>query len=86
MDTATAYGLGESERILGSFIVGKKREDFVVSTKFTPQLAQMYDNSVEKMAEASMERMHTDYIDVYWIHNSADALGIDTRGGWEGKA
>ena len=32
----------------------------------------MYDNSVEKMAEASMERMHTDYIDVYWIHNSAD--------------
>jgi len=71
-DTATAYGLGESERILGSFIVDKKREDFVVSTKFTPQLAQMYDNSVEKMAEASMERMHTDYIDVYWIHNSAD--------------
>ena len=34
-DTATAYGLGESERILGSFIVDKKREDFVVSTKYT---------------------------------------------------
>ena len=71
-DTATAYALGESERILGTFIAGKKREDLVVSTKFTPQLAEMYDNSVEKMADASMARMHIDYIDVYWIHNSAD--------------
>lgn len=71
-DTATAYAMGESERILGSFLQGKERSEFVVSTKFTPQLAEMYDNSVEKMAEASMERMGLDYIDVYWIHNSAD--------------
>ena len=31
-----------------------------ISTKFTPQLAEMYGNSVEKMAEASMERMGID--------------------------
>lgn len=71
-DTATAYAMGESERILGSFIAGKDRSKFVISTKFTPQLAEMYDNSVEQMAQASMERMGMDYIDVYWIHNSAD--------------
>lgn len=71
-DTATAYAMGESERILGSFLQGRDRSKFVISTKFTPQLAEMYDNSVEKMAEASMERMGLDYIDVYWIHNSAD--------------
>lgn len=71
-DTATVYGMGESEKILGAFVKEQKREDMVVSTKFTPQIAEMYENSVEKMAEASMERMGIDYIDVYWIHNPMD--------------
>ena len=71
-DTATVYGMGESERILGSFVQTVKRENILVSTKFTPQLAEMYDNSVEKMANASMERMGIDYIDMYWIHNPMD--------------
>ena len=44
----------------------------VVSTKFTPQLAEVYENSVEKMALASIDRMAIDYIDMYWIHNPMD--------------
>ena len=71
-DTATVYGMGESERILGTFVQTVKREDVEISTKFTPQLAEMYDNSVEKMAEASMQRIGIDYIDMYWIHNPMD--------------
>lgn len=71
-DTATVYGMGESEKILGSFVATGRREDVMVSTKFTPQLAEMYDNNVEKMALASMERMGLDYIDIYWIHNPMD--------------
>ena len=71
-DTATVYGMGESEKILGSFVTGKKREDVEVSTKFTPQLAEVYENSVEKMALASIDRMGIDYIDMYWIHNPMD--------------
>ena len=81
-DTATVYGMGESEKILGTFIAGErlrvgasagmKRETVEVSTKFTPQLAEMFDNSVEKMADASIERMGCDYIDIYWIHNPMD--------------
>ena len=71
-DTATVYGMGESEKILGTFVAGKKREDVQISTKFTPQLAEMFDNSVEKMADASIERMGCDYIDIYWIHNPMD--------------
>ena len=81
-DTATVYGMGESEKILGTFIaggklwegasVGIKREMVEVSTKFTPQLAEMFDNSVEKMADASIERMGCSYIDIYWIHNPMD--------------
>ena len=71
-DTATVYGMGESEKILGTFVAGEKRESVQVSTKFTPQLAEMFDNSVEKMADASIERMGCDYIDIYWIHNPMD--------------
>ena len=71
-DTATAYGVGESERILGTLAQQYERRDVEISTKFTPQIAEIYENSVEKMALASMERMGLDYIDIYWIHNPMD--------------
>ena len=71
-DTATVYGMGESERILGTLAKGIERKNVQISTKFTPQIAEMYDNNVEKMADASIERMGCDYIDVYWIHNPMD--------------
>lgn len=71
-DTATVYGMGASEDILGTFAKTVKREDIIVSTKFTPQIAEMYDNSMEKMADASLKRLNIDYIDIYWIHNPAD--------------
>lgn len=72
-DTATAYSNGESEKILGIFVNEDGRENVTVSTKFTPQMAAMYDNSVEKMCEASLERMGLQVIDIYWIHNPIGA-------------
>lgn len=71
-DTATVYGMGESERILGTLAKSMRREDVLISTKFTPQIAEIYGNSVEKMAEASIQRMECGYIDIYWIHNPMD--------------
>lgn len=71
-DTATVYGMGESEKILGRLAKSAGRSEVQISTKFTPQIAEFYDNSVEKMAEASIERMGCDYIDIYWIHNPMD--------------
>ena len=72
-DTATAYSNGESEKILGHFVNKAGRENVIVSTKFTPQMAGIYDNSVEKMCDASLERMGMDYFDIYWIHNPVNA-------------
>ena len=71
-DTATVYGMGESEKILASLAKSIERNEVQISTKFTPQLAEVYENSVEKMADASLERMGLDYIDIYWIHNPMD--------------
>lgn len=72
-DTAYAYALGESERILGELIAPYKREDVILSTKFTPGMQDdSAENPVENMLDGSLERLGTDYIDIYWIHNSAD--------------
>lgn len=71
-DTATVYGMGSSEDILGGFISNYPRDKFIISTKFTPQIAPDTVNPVMTMAEESCKRLHTDYIDIYWIHNPAD--------------
>lgn len=72
-DTAYAYGIGESEKILGELVAPYKREDVILSTKFTPGLQdEQAANPVENMLDGSLNRLDTDYIDIYWIHNSAD--------------
>ena len=71
-DTATVYGMGASEDILGGFIKEYPRDKFVISTKFTPQIAPETENPVETMCIESCKRLHTDYIDIYWVHNPAD--------------
>ena len=68
-DTATVYGMGTSERILGELIRNTKREDVILSTKFTPQIEDGTPQAMEHMLDGSLNSMHTDYIDVYWIHN-----------------
>lgn len=72
-DTAAVYGMGSSETILGEFVRQYPREELILSTKFTPQIAGSSENAVEEMFEASCKRLGTDYIDIYWIHNPTDA-------------
>ena len=71
-DTATVYGMGASEDILGAFAKTYPREDVILSTKFTPQIAGSSADPVAELCDASMDRLGTDYIDIYWIHNPAD--------------
>lgn len=71
-DTAVVYGMGASETVLSAFTKNRKREDVLISTKFTPQIAGDSANPVADMLAGSLERFGTDYIDMYWIHNPAD--------------
>lgn len=68
-DTAAVYGEGSSERILGNFVKNTDRESIILSTKFTPQIASDSETAMQDMLEGSKNRLHTDRIDVYWIHN-----------------
>ena len=72
-DTAVVYGMGSSETMLAQFTKQYPREQVLISTKFTPQIAPLYINSMEEMLDSSLERFGTDYIDIYWIHNPTDA-------------
>jgi aryl-alcohol dehydrogenase-like predicted oxidoreductase len=79
-DTATAYGMGESEKILGQLAKNYKREDILISTKFTPQIAEFYDNSVEKMADASIERVGVSNHNIKEIQRANEILaGADFK-------
>lgn len=71
-DSAVVYGMGASENILAAFTRQYSREDVIISTKFTPQIAGNTSNPVEEMCNGSLDRFDTDYLDVYWIHNPAD--------------
>lgn len=73
-DTAYAYGMGQSERVLGEFLKDTPHEDYIISTKFTPQCAnESSSNAVTDMLENSMKLLNTDYIDIFWIHNTVGA-------------
>lgn len=71
-DTAAVYGEGSSERILGDFVKDVPREDVIISTKFTPQIASDSPNAMQEMLDGSKERLHTEVMDLYWIHNPFD--------------
>lgn len=73
-DTAYVYGMGTSEEVLGEFLKTSDRDDFVISTKFTPQLAEMFEaNEVTSMYENSAKILGVDDIDIFWIHNPVGA-------------
>ena len=73
-DTAYVYGMGKSEEVLGEFLKTSSREDFVISTKFTPQLAEMFEaNEVTSMYENSAKILGVEDIDIFWIHNPVGA-------------
>ena len=73
-DTAYAYGMGTSERVLAGFVKGLPRESYLISDKFTPQCADASSpTAMRDMIEMQLKLMELDRFDIYWIHNVWDA-------------
>ena len=64
-DTAEKYGDGESERIVGKALKGR-RNDAVVATKVSQ--TRLASEQISEACEESLTRLNTDYIDLYQIH------------------
>jgi aryl-alcohol dehydrogenase-like predicted oxidoreductase len=74
IDTANIYTDGTSERFVGEFI-SSDRDRFVVATKYSlstraddPNASGNHRKNMMMAVEKSLERLGTDYIDLYWLH------------------
>lgn len=78
-DTADVYGWGHSEELIGRAFRGK-RDRVVIATKVGSDFYQgfgfqTFDESYIRFAlEKSLERLKTDYIDLYQLHNPPTSL------------
>src|ERR671931_812582 len=74
IDTANKYTDGTSEKHVGEFIASD-RDRFVLATKYTsnarrgdPNAGGNHRKNMIQSLEASLKRLNTDYIDLYWVH------------------
>lgn len=73
IDTADVYNEGRSEEFVGKAVKGK-RSEVIIATKFgmpTGEHPNEYGGSryhIMKTIDASLKRLATDYIDLYYIH------------------
>jgi aryl-alcohol dehydrogenase-like predicted oxidoreductase len=85
IDTANVYSEGLSEQITGQAIrnLGLKRQDLVISTKVLGPMGQGPNSRgasrvhILDQAKASLERLQTDYIDIYHVHGFDPATPIE---------
>ncbi|PRX98873.1 aldo/keto reductase [Allonocardiopsis opalescens] len=74
IDTANRYTDGESENIVGELIAGD-RDHWVLSTKYAlntrpddPNAGGSHRKNLARSLDASLKRLGTDHIDLYWVH------------------
>jgi aryl-alcohol dehydrogenase-like predicted oxidoreductase len=74
IDTANLYTNGTSETFLGELLEGR-REQVVLATKYTlcmrpgdPNAGGNHRKNMRHAVEASLKRLRTDLIDLYWVH------------------
>ena len=71
VDTANVYNAGESERLLGQ-ILGDCRKNLILASKVGMKVAEHPAGLTRKLiiaaAEATLRRLNTDYLDVYYLH------------------
>jgi aryl-alcohol dehydrogenase-like predicted oxidoreductase len=74
IDTANLYTNGSSESFLGQ-ILQNRRDRFILATKYSlctdptnPNAGGNHRRCLVRSLEASLKRLGTDYIDLYWLH------------------
>ena len=96
-DSAEAYGWGGSETVLGRVIRGR-RDEVVICTKTYPSHPPVRDKNLDKFkpgpriifsrdvlfkkVEGSLNRLETDYIDLYLFHEWDDVTPLEQLAEW----
>jgi len=81
IDTANVYGRGAAESFLGGALQGRSRDSYVLATKvYFPMSETDYGLSraqIKKQLDASLERLRTDYVDLYQCHRYDSGTPLD---------
>lgn len=72
IDTAPAYGNGQSERYFGSVLKSRRKEVFLASKTN----AKSYDGSM-RLLEQSLKNLNTDHLDLWQLHNVRTQRDLD---------
>src|SRR4051794_31337580 len=73
-DTANVYGRGAAETAWGEILSGRPRDSYILATKVWGQMSDDPDDrglsaaQIAKQIDASLERLQTDYVDLYQAH------------------
>lgn len=80
IDTANVYGRGAAETLLGQALAGRERSSYVLATKvFFPMSdtdSGLSAAQIHKQIDASLERLQTDYVDLYQCHRYDSATPL----------
>jgi aryl-alcohol dehydrogenase-like predicted oxidoreductase len=72
IDTANVYGRGAAETVLGEALSGYERSSYVLATKVYFPMSDtdrgLSAEQIHKQIDASLERLRTDYVDLYQCH------------------
>jgi aryl-alcohol dehydrogenase-like predicted oxidoreductase len=96
IDTANVYSGGGAEEFLGEVLAGRPRDSYVLATKLFFPMSEtdrgLSREQVAKQIDASLQRLRTDYVDLYQCHRydwdtpleeTMEALSVVVR---QGKA
>jgi 1-deoxyxylulose-5-phosphate synthase len=81
IDTANVYGRGASETLLGEVLAGHERSSYVLATKVYFPMSDsdrgLSAAQIHKQIDASLERLRTDYVDLYQCHRYDDQTPLE---------
>ena len=87
IDTADGYSAwvpgnsgGESETVIGNWLTSRgSRDDVVIATKVSthPQFAGLAADNIRAAADASLARLKTDHIDMYYAHFDDESVPLE---------
>jgi aryl-alcohol dehydrogenase-like predicted oxidoreductase len=81
IDTANVYGRGAAETLLGEVLAGRERSSYVLATKVYFPMSDtdrgLSAAQVHKQIDASLQRLRTDFVDLYQCHRYDDHTPLD---------
>lgn len=86
LDTATIYGLGRSEELIGEAL-GHRRQDYFLASKCVlgfrdgQRVLDGRPEAIKAACEASLKRLRTDVIDLYYLHRPDPKVPIEDSAG-----